>query len=118
MAHVLKGYTVYGGEHKRHEYTDGHQTVEARQAHYEDGAQGTQTGKHGKHGAENGFMIKPYFKLNEDVKNIFENTWAYKIITMANDKDINDERFYNMMAIGKTFFEEIFKEIAARTIHY
>ena len=59
-----------------------------------------------------------YKKLNEDVKNIFENTWAYKIITMANDKGINDERFYNMMAIGKTFFEEIFKEIAARTIHY
>ena len=59
-----------------------------------------------------------YKKLNEDVKNIFENTWAYKIITMANDKGINDERFYNVMAIGKTFFEEIFKEIAARTIHY
>ena len=59
-----------------------------------------------------------YKKLNEDVKSIFENTWAYKIITRANDKGINDERFYNMMTIGKTFFEEIFKEIAARTIHY
>lgn len=59
-----------------------------------------------------------YKKLNEDVKNIFENTWAYKIITRANDKGINDERFYNMMIIGKIFFEEIFKEIAARTIHY
>ena len=59
-----------------------------------------------------------YKKLNEDVKNIFENTWAYKIITRANDKGINDERFYNMMTIGKTFFEEIFKEIAVRTIHY
>ena len=35
-----------------------------------------------------------------------------------NDNDMNDRSFYNRMAIGKTFFEEIFKEITARTIHY
>lgn len=61
---------------------------------------------------------KYYRKLNENVRSIFKNTWAYKIIAMANDNDMNDRSFYNMMAIGKTFFEEIFKEITARTIHY
>lgn len=61
---------------------------------------------------------KYYRKLKENVRSIFENTWAYKIIAMANDNDMNERSFYNMMAIGKTFFEEIFKEITARTIHY
>ena len=61
---------------------------------------------------------KYYKKLNENARSIFENTWAYKIIAMANGNDMNDKSFYNTMAIGKTFFEEIFKEITARTIHY
>ena len=59
-----------------------------------------------------------YKMLNDNAKNIFETTWVYKIINMANGDDINSTRFYSMMKIGKIFFEEIFKEIAARTIHY
>ena len=51
---------------------------------------------------------KYYRKLNENARSIFENTWVYKIITMANGNGMNDTSFYNTMAIGKTFFEEIF----------